>query len=206
VRARASFVVAAVLASGLASAETEVRVAGDKVDVRATTAPLSDVLDRLSKALGMKVVYDGPPPRGRVTMALAGLSAPRMVMAILEGQGLNFLLKLDPSGQRVDTLMIVSSGGSVGSAPGSPPAVPRPDGPRLFQRDRSPDPEPEVEEEPPAAEAPSAEELEKRLPGTLPPTGPAMPLTFPPPVTLPAQPALPPGVPPSPAPVKPELQ
>ena len=33
----------------------------------ATAAPLADVLDRLARQIGMEIVYDGTPPRQRVT-------------------------------------------------------------------------------------------------------------------------------------------
>ena len=46
----------------------EVRVAGEKVTILAKGAALADILDRLAEQTGMKLVYDGPRPREKVTV------------------------------------------------------------------------------------------------------------------------------------------
>ena len=51
-----------ILGPRLASASVEVSQNGARVSVRAEAAPLFEVLDRLSRELGMKVVYEGAPP------------------------------------------------------------------------------------------------------------------------------------------------
>ncbi len=45
----------------IARAEVEVTQANGHVDLKATAAPVSEVLDRLGKQTGMKVTYDGAP-------------------------------------------------------------------------------------------------------------------------------------------------
>jgi hypothetical protein len=141
-----ALLVAAVLSVPAAGfAQTEVRRHGDLVEVRATTVPLADVLDRLGRETGMKVVYDGAPPRARVSLALPPSAPAQAVLAVLEGQGLNYLARMDPAGLKVDTLYVVSTGGatpgtpSVARAGSRPPGVPTPD------EDEEPEPEPEPE-------------------------------------------------------------
>jgi hypothetical protein len=129
------------------SAQTEIRRVGDLVEVRATTAALADVLDRLGRETGMKVVYDGAPPRARVSLALPPSAPAQAVLAVLEGQGLNYLARMDPTGLKVDTLYVVSAGGAAAAsgvtpartAGARPPGVPTPD------EDDEPEPEPEPE-------------------------------------------------------------
>jgi hypothetical protein len=104
-----------------ARAEVEVRVSDERVDVTATAAPLADVLDQLARQIGMEIVYDGQPPRQHVTLALEDRSPAEAVQGILEGQGLNYALLADPSGRRVQTLLLA---GPVGKGSGTPPARP----------------------------------------------------------------------------------
>ena len=111
-----------------AHAEVAVRVSGDRVDVSVTAAPLAEVLEDLGRQTGMKIVYDVAPPRQPVSVGFAGRSPSQAVQALLEGQGLNYALIADPSGTRVQTLLLA---GPIGreSATGRPRAVrspPRP--------------------------------------------------------------------------------
>ena len=117
------------LAAPLASAEVAVRVAGERVDVRATAAPLADVLDALAGKTGMEVVYEGSPPRQPVTLTLEGRTPAEAVLGILEGQGLNYALIADATGTRVQTLMVAGPAGT-GTISGSGAQSPRPRGRR----------------------------------------------------------------------------
>ena len=80
-----------------ATAEVRVRVAGGTVDLTATAAPLAEVLDRLARQTGMKVVYEGAAPRQLVTVSLHGRTPAETVLAVLEGLGVNFALVADPT-------------------------------------------------------------------------------------------------------------
>jgi len=204
VRKALLFVAVGLLGVRQAGAQTEVRRAGDRLDVRATTSPLSEVLDRLARETGMKVSYDGPPPRGRISVALSGVSSLQAVMSVLEGQGLNYALRMDPSGARVDTLMIVG-----GTATASAGPAPMARGPRAVPRDEEATaddedtPPAEVSREEPQEQprrAPFPGGMPGGLPGGLPggfpaglPNGPAMPLALP----TPGPPAAPPATTPS---------
>ncbi|HUG53601.1 MAG TPA: hypothetical protein VMR21_08365 [Vicinamibacteria bacterium] len=190
-RFRPSLILVAVLAARSGAPETEVRVRADRVDVRASAATISEVLDRLGRQTGMKVVYDGAPPRARVSLSLSGLTQVQAVLSILEGQGLNYALRMDRTATRIEELLLVVGTGA--TAP--PPPPPRPERPRLFQRQAEP-PEPEEEEAPVEAQEADEEVRPPVLPGIPPPGGPAMPLTLPtpaPPVPspVPATPANP---------------
>jgi hypothetical protein len=122
-RGRYGVLVAALLAGPAAAAEINVRVAGGRVDLTANAAPVADVLDRLSRQTGMKVVYEGAPPRQLVSVTLAGRTPAEAVVGLLEGLGLNYMLLGDPSGARVQTLMM---GGAAPTAPSPRIASPSP--------------------------------------------------------------------------------
>src|SRR6266446_3574256 len=72
-----------------AGAEINIRVAEGRVDLSTNAAPVADVLERLSKQTGMKVVYEGSPPRQLVSVSLAGRTPAEAVVGLLEGLGLN---------------------------------------------------------------------------------------------------------------------
>ena len=109
-----------------AAAEVAVRVVPgtdantSQVELTARAAPLNEVLERLGRQIGMKVVYEGSSPRQLVTMSLQGRSPAETVLGVLEGQGLNFALVSDPSGTKVVTLLVA------GTAPASGSAAPGP--------------------------------------------------------------------------------
>ena len=106
-----SMMVSAPLQAGV-----EVTSAGDRLDVVAAQAPLSEVLDGLARKTRMKVVYEGPAPVTLVTVELRGRTPAEAVLGVLEGLGLNYALALDASGTEVQTLMIVSGGAPMASA------------------------------------------------------------------------------------------
>jgi hypothetical protein len=118
-----------------AGAEVMVRGGSDAVDVEASAAPLSEVLDRMARLTGMEIVYEGTPPSQRITLAIEGRTPSDAVIAILEGQGLNYALVADPSGARVQTLIIAGPAGKGTSSGGSSRAR---SGPRARRPIRSP--------------------------------------------------------------------
>jgi hypothetical protein len=125
--------VLAVLAVGAApaAAEVTVKVSGGTVDLSATAAPLAEVLDRLGRQTGMRVVYEGAAPRQLVTVTLKGRTPAETVLSVLEGLGVNFALVADPTGARVQTLVV--AGAAAASAAASSPATrPAPESRRPF--------------------------------------------------------------------------
>jgi hypothetical protein len=114
------------------SAEVVVRVTSNLVDIDAEAVPLADILEDLAGQTGMEVVYEGAPPRQRVSLTLRGRSPAEAVQDVLEGQGLNYALIADPTGTRVQTLMIAGAAGTGTSAgPATPMPGPRPRRPIL---------------------------------------------------------------------------
>ena len=158
-RVFAALVVVA-LGAAPATAEVAVRVSGGHVDLTATAAPLADVLDRLARQTGMKVVYEGPAPRQLVTLSLHGRTPTETVLSVLEGLGVNFALVADPSGARVQTLVVAgtatassSPSGAAAGRSASPPTVRRPFGPPPGASPETVDPAlEEMDEEPTADE------------------------------------------------------
>jgi hypothetical protein len=114
------------LGVGRATAEVDVRSAGGLVDLRVSTAPLSDVLDRLSRETGTMIVYEGPPPRQLVSVSLQKRTPVEAVLSLLEGTGISFALRMDPSGTGCHTLIIFSTppGASLATTAPSPAAPP----------------------------------------------------------------------------------
>lgn len=99
-----------------------VRVSGAQVELTATAAPLADVLERLARQTGMKVVYEGPAPRQLVTLAVHARSPVETVLAVLEGQGLNFAMVGDQTGSGVATLVLAGAAGASPSVSSSSPS------------------------------------------------------------------------------------
>jgi hypothetical protein len=127
--------VALALAAAPAAAEVVVRVSGGHVDLTATAAPLADVLDRLARQTGMKVVYEGPAPRQLVTVTLHGRTPAETVLAVFEGLGINYALVADPTGASVQTLVVAGAATATASSAPSTAAgrpAPRPNPRRPF--------------------------------------------------------------------------
>jgi hypothetical protein len=120
------------LATPLAHAEVRVEQRGNRVDLAVTRAPVADVLDRIARQTGMKVVYDGPPPRQLVTMSVRDRTQAEAVLAVLEGLGLNYALLSDPSGTRVETLMVAGRTTTAAAAAPTPTPQPAAAGPARF--------------------------------------------------------------------------
>jgi len=190
--------------------EVDVRTtAAGRVSLRVTSAPLSEVLDRLARQTGMKVVYDGAPPRALVRGRQVEDATPADAVAdVLEGLGVSYALRLDATGSRVDTLLVLGAGkGATSPAPRpSVPSVPPVRLPGLANipvtppDDADDDVPSERAEDAPADQRPGrGEDREMRRPGppvTMPtvptfPVGPIGPLTIPTPAPTP-QPTPPP--------------
>ena len=118
-------IVSLLLISGLqtASADLDVQARSGLVTIRARAAPLEDVLARLSRATGLRVIYEGRPPSHLVTVNFEGLAEAETLSRLLEGSGCNYAFQVDASGRRVETL-IVSGLSAPATAPGTPARAP----------------------------------------------------------------------------------
>jgi hypothetical protein len=219
VRLAGALLLTAVLAAPAAPAAAEVTVrvvpgaAGStpSVELTARQAPLAEVLDRLSRQIGMKVVYEGASPRQLVTVSLQGRTPSETVLALFEGTGVNFALQSDPTGARVETLLVAGSAPqtastSTSSSPSS--GTGRSLSPGTFRRPSAPpgsgpdamEEEPEDIEEEEIDEPPEAPEQPERPPmqqpgdpaGAVQPVGPqAPPQGFAPTTSFPVSPFAP---------------
>lgn len=202
------------LATSAFAGDVDVRgTTAGRVSVHVNAAPLSEVLDRLARQTGMKVVYDGPPPRAVVRgRQVEDATVADAVADVLEGLGVSYALRLDATGRKVDTLLVLGAV-RTSSSPPSSSAVPRPAVPpvRLPGFGSVPVPPPDEEaddepsehaEEPVVDQRPGRSEDRERRPGpptsmppmpTIPtfPVGPIGPLTMPTPAPSP-QPTPPP--------------
>ncbi len=161
-RVRAALVVLT-LATAPATAEVVVRVSGGQVELTASAAPLAEVLDRIARQTGMKVVYEGAAPRQLVTLSLHGRTLTETLLAVFEGLGVNFALVADTTGARVQTLVIAGTATATGtpsSSGGARPAAAtarRPFGPSPGASPETMDPAFEdVDEEPVGDDEPFA--------------------------------------------------
>jgi hypothetical protein len=141
--------------------EVQVSVRDGRVVIRAAGAPLAEVLKSFAEATGTEVVYEAARPRQLVTVAIEAGSAPEALAQLLEGQGLNYVLRLDPTGKVVEMLFVAGSASPAATPAGtargtraSPPAF-RP-------------PEAEVPEEPDEIEPPLTPEDEGTEPSAPP--------------------------------------
>ncbi len=181
-----------VLSTGARPSAGDVRVSvsGAGLELRATAAPVSEVLERLAKQTGMKLVYDGPAPRQLVTVAVSGRSTADTVLAVLEGLGVNFALASAPSGTQ--TLLVMGSI-SPASSSSSPDPRSRAD---LLQRRPPIEPPPdepfEDTQEEPSEDITTPPEAIPPPPGAPSPNGMVAPQPFMPPGNAP-QPSVFPG-------------
>lgn len=145
----------------------------DRIVVRTVAAPLADVLTRFAQATGAMIVYEGARPRQLVTAVIEAASPAEAIARLLEGQGLNYVLRLDPTGKNVEMLVITGSPGppATAAATGTPRASPPASRPPGQEEEAEPG-----EADQPFAPSP-AEGLDPTLlPGTPPePSGPETP-------------------------------
>jgi hypothetical protein len=87
----------------------EVKVAGGRIQIHATAVSVSEILDRLSRTTGMKVVYEGAPPTDRLTAAIDAGSETEALSRLLEGLGLTYAFKVDAGGRHVETLFVTNA-------------------------------------------------------------------------------------------------
>jgi len=200
------------LAASAFAGDVDVRGTGaGRVSLRVTAAPLSDVLDRLARQTGMKVVYDGAPPRALVRgRQVEDVTVADAVADVLEGLGVGYALRLDVTGLKVDTLLVLGAAKGSSSLPSASPA-PRPAIPAVrlpgFGNVPAPLPDEDADEPSERAEEPSldqrsgrGEDRERRPgpPAIMPmiptfPTGPIGPLTMPTPAPAPSPQPTPPA-------------
>jgi hypothetical protein len=106
--AAALVVLAALLALPASAGEPKVTVSAASVDVSAKDVPLATVLDSVSKATRVKVIYDGPIPMQPVSLDVHERDVLHAVTALCTKLGLNFGVKTDPTGKSSYELLLVT--------------------------------------------------------------------------------------------------
>lgn len=158
--------------ASVARAEIQVHVTNGRVSLQATAAPLSEVLDRLAKQTGMKVTYDGSPQRVPVNLTLTDRTPAQAVLGVLDGLGLNYALRMDLTGTRVETLMIAGTTSATPAGTGPAATPPRPVTPVLRPSEPVIEPDEEAQAEEDSAEADEPPDTEAQPPaGVVPPAG-----------------------------------
>ena len=92
-----------------ARAEVVVKTTGGAIALTSHAAPLSEVLSRLGRHTGMKVVYQGSAPRQRVTVSLTGATPAHIVHDLLAGRRVSYTLAVDGE-TRATTLTVAGPG------------------------------------------------------------------------------------------------
>ncbi|HXY39939.1 MAG TPA: hypothetical protein VEQ10_09725 [Vicinamibacteria bacterium] len=125
------------------SPRLEVRAASGLVTMHCRTAPLSAVLDQLSRQTGLNVVYGGPRPSMPVSIDIEGLSEADALSRLLEGLGLDYAVQLDAAGSHVIAVLFTARTGALAIRPGTSPASGVPGQNDPFPHAPEPPPEPD---------------------------------------------------------------
>ena len=152
------------LAGGAALSDARVHLENGRVSIHSQSAPLAEVLARFAQATGAEVVYETARPRQLVTVAIDGASPAEAIARLLEGQGLNYALRLDRTGTRVD-LLVVSGTGSPAAASGTGPGRSPAPGPSAPRVEEPPEDVGEQAEEPVVPDAVEEHESQTPAPG-----------------------------------------
>ncbi len=105
-RLRFALALALSLVAARSQSDIDVALRDNRVVIRAAGAPLAEVLSRFAEATGTEVVYEAARPRQLVSVVIEAGSAAEAIAQLLEGQGLNYALRLDPTGKNVEMLVI----------------------------------------------------------------------------------------------------
>jgi hypothetical protein len=167
--------------AGPAQGEVKVSLKAGRMDIVATRATVTEILDRVASVTGMKVIYDGPVPSKMITKSLPNRTPADAILGMLEGEGINFAVILNPAGTQVETLLVTGPS-KVKPPPPAPAGAPNPDW--------------NVEVEEPPAPPPPADQAPPPPPGA-PANAPASftppPITLPTPTPFPSSPFTPQG-------------
>jgi hypothetical protein len=108
-------------AASAVAEEIAVRVRADgRVDVRVTAAPRVAVLDHLASQTGITMTYQGPAPRGTVSLEAYGANHAQAVLDVLEGLGVDYAATTNPPGTRILSLVVAGPAEPAGPHLGEP--------------------------------------------------------------------------------------
>ena len=84
--------------------------------IDARSEPLTEILSRFAKVTGAEILYEAQRPRQIVSVRIEADTAGDALAQLLEGQGLNYALRLDASGRKVEMLVITGSASAVAAS------------------------------------------------------------------------------------------
>ena len=172
---RIAFGIGAVLLLAATPLRADVKVAlkDGRMGIEAHKASVKEILDRVAGLTGMKVIYDGPLPTRSITKSVPDRTPADAVLGILEGEGINFAVILNPAGTQIETLLVTGPS-KARPAPAGPPGIPAPGdaGEWAVEGEQPPPPPPPPDQGLPPA--PPGEE-QKAAATPLPPTLPTPP-------------------------------
>jgi hypothetical protein len=99
--------------------DVDVTLRDNRVFVRTVRAPLAEILSRFAQATGAEVVYESARPRQLVSVVIEAATTAEAIARLLEGQGLNYAVRLDPTGKNVEMLVITGSTSPPAAAAGA---------------------------------------------------------------------------------------
>jgi hypothetical protein len=90
------------------SSPIQIEIRGERVSIRAEKVPLVQVLNGVAWESKMKIVYDTEPPQNVVSVDLKNMLLREAITELLRGHGLVYIARMDPTGTRVDTLVLTN--------------------------------------------------------------------------------------------------
>jgi hypothetical protein len=130
------------------TADIYVKAQNQRITVRAQREPLSRVLAGIARETGISVVNPSSAPSQLVTISLDNVTPQEALIRLFDGQGLNYIFQLDPTGSRVAVLVLAGSAPGGGRSVGAGPTHAQPvAAPQMYEEEQPPEDEPEPEEE-----------------------------------------------------------
>src|SRR5262245_30040905 len=102
------------------SADLYVKGQADRITIKASREPLARVLAGIARESGIAVVYQSPAPSQLVTIALEDVTPQEALIRLFDGQGMNYIFQLDPTGSRVATLILAGTTSASARSSSSP--------------------------------------------------------------------------------------
>jgi hypothetical protein len=109
---------------GSARSDTRIVLDGGRVSIHAESTPLAEILGRFAKATGAEIVFESTQPRQILSVGIEADSEVDALVRLLEGQGVNYAVRLDPTGREIEMLVINAKAG-LAAAAASPTRTPR---------------------------------------------------------------------------------
>jgi hypothetical protein len=138
------------------SADLYVKGENQLVTIRAHREPLSRVLTGIARETGIAVVYQSPAPSQLVSLSLENVTPQEALIRLFDGQGLNYIFQLDPSGSKVAMLIVAGTSGTrvAASSSARPPGSSNPMPAAVYEEEpppgeEEPEPDEEMVEQPP---------------------------------------------------------